>query len=63
LVNEQNRACSICALTEQRNNPDSTLPSENVYYVPRFFAGAIIGENPQAFGLHTRPLSSLEAKP
>jgi hypothetical protein len=63
LVNEQNRACSICALTEQRDKLDKTFRSENVYYVPRFFAGAIIGENPQAFGLQTRPLSSLESKP
>ena len=62
-VNQQNRACSICALTEQRDKLDSTFRSENVYYVPRFFAGAIIGENPQAFGLQTRPLSSLETKP
>jgi len=63
LVNEQNRACSICALTEQRDKLDQTFRSENVYYVPRFFAAAIIGENPQAFGLPTRPLSSFEAKP
>lgn len=62
LVNEQNRACSICALTEQRDKLDKTFRSENVYYVPRWFAAAIIGENPQAFGLQTRPLSSLEAK-
>jgi len=63
LVNQQNRACSICALTEQRDKLDKTFRSENVYYVPRWFAAAIIGENPQAFGLQTRPLSSLEAKP
>jgi hypothetical protein len=63
LVNDQNRACSICALTEQRDKLDQTFRSENVYYVPRFFAAAIIGENPQAFGLQTRPLSSFEAKP
>ena len=63
LVNEQNRACSICALTEQRDKLDKRFRSESVYYVPRFFAGAIIGENPQAFGLQTRPLSSFESKP
>lgn len=59
LVNDQNRGCSICALTEQRDKLDKSFRSESVYYVPRFFAGAIIGENPQAFGLQTRPLSSL----
>jgi len=62
LVNERNRACSICALTEQRDKLDKRFRSENVYYVPRWFAATIIGENPQAFGLQTRPLSSLEAK-
>jgi transglycosylase-like protein with SLT domain len=63
LVNDQNRACSICALTEQRDKLDKTFRNESVYYVPRWFAAAIIGENPQAFGLATRPLSSLEVKP
>ena len=58
-VNDQNRACSICALTEQRDKLDKTFRSESVYYVPRWFAAAIIGENPQAFGLQTRPLSSI----
>ena len=58
-VNAQNRACSICALTEQRDKLDANFQNENVYYVPRFFAAAIIGENPQAFGLQTQPLSSL----
>jgi hypothetical protein len=61
LVNDQNRACSICALTEQRDKLDKTFRSESVYYVPRWFAAAIIGENPQAFGLSTQPLSSLES--
>jgi membrane-bound lytic murein transglycosylase D len=63
LVNDQNRACSICALTEQRDKLDKNFRSESVYYVPRFLAAAIIGENPQAFGLQTRPLSSMEPKP
>jgi len=58
LVNDQNRACSICALTEQRDKLDKTFRNESVYYVPRWFAAAIIGENPQAFGLSTRALSS-----
>jgi hypothetical protein len=57
-VNEKNRQCSICALTAERVKLDSTFQSENVYYVPRFFAAAIIGENPTAFGLQSQPLSS-----
>ena len=59
LVNDQNRACSICALTEQRDKLDANFQTENVFYVPRFFAAAIVGENPQTFGLQTQPLSSL----
>jgi hypothetical protein len=61
LVTAENEACSICVLTANSNRLDATFQSENVYYVPRFFAAAIIGENPQAFGLQTQPLSSFEA--
>jgi hypothetical protein len=57
LVNEKNNGCSICVLTEQRNRL-KTFNAENVHYVPRFFAAAIFGENPQAFGLTSPPLSS-----
>ena len=57
-VTPRTRQCSICVLTEQRYKLDATFQQENVYYVPRFFAAAIIGENPQAFGLQTQPLSS-----
>lgn len=58
LVNDQNRQCSICALTADRSKLDETFRSESVFYVPLFFAAAIIGENPQTFGLQMLPLSS-----
>jgi hypothetical protein len=58
LLNDQNKQCSICALTADRSKLDETFRSENVFYVPRFFAAAIIGENPQAFGLRMQPLST-----
>ena len=58
LVNEQNKQCSICALSADRGKLDETFRHENVYYVPRFFAASIIGENPQVFGLGMQPLSS-----
>jgi hypothetical protein len=58
LANDQNKQCSICALTADRSKLDETFRYENVFYVPRFFAAAIIGENPQAFGLQMQPLSS-----
>lgn len=57
-VTARTRQCSICALTDQSYKLDANFQQENVYYVPRFFAAAIIGENPQAFGLQTQPLSS-----
>lgn len=62
LVNDRNNSCSICAITAGRDKLDSNFQTENVYYVPRFFAAAIIGENPQAFGLQLQPLSSYELK-
>lgn len=58
VLNEQNKRCSICALTAERTRLDETFRSESVFYVPRFFAAAIIGENPQAFGVQMQPLSS-----
>ena len=61
LVTAENGACSICVLTENSSRLDAAFQNESVYYVPRFFAAAIIGENPQAFGLQTQPLSSFEA--
>lgn len=58
LVNDQNKQCSICALVADRSKRDETFGSESVFYVPRFFAAAIVGENPQVFGLQGQPLSS-----
>jgi hypothetical protein len=58
LLNEQNKQCSICALTADRSKLDETFRSESVFYVPRFFAAAIVGENPQVFGVQMQPLSS-----
>ncbi|MDQ5845516.1 MAG: transglycosylase SLT domain-containing protein [Acidobacteriota bacterium] len=58
IVNEQNKQCSVCALSAQRSKLDDTFRSESVFYVPRFFAAAIVGENPEVFGLQMRPLSS-----
>jgi serine/threonine protein kinase len=44
-----------------RDQLDEVFRNENAGYVPKFFAAAIIGENPQAFDLRTPPLSSLTA--
>jgi len=40
LFNEQNKRCSICALTADRSKLDETFQSEKRLYVPRFFAAA-----------------------
>jgi hypothetical protein len=58
VLNDQNAACSICAITEAGSRLDKTFQAESVYYVPMFFAAAIVGENPDAFGLKTPALSS-----
>jgi hypothetical protein len=58
LLNEQNKRCSVCALTSDRSKLDERYRYENSLYVPLFFAAAIIGENPQAFGIQAQPLSS-----
>lgn len=58
LGDDKNKQCSICSMTAARNKLDATFQNESVYYVPSFFAAAIIGENPQAFGLQMQPLSS-----
>jgi hypothetical protein len=62
VIDEQNKRCSICALSAARARLDQAFQNENVHYVPLFFAAAIIGENPQAFGLQLQPLSSYETK-
>jgi serine/threonine protein kinase len=46
-------------LFANRDKLDQTFRREGAYYVPAFFAAAIIGENPQAFGLNTPPLSAI----
>lgn len=58
LLNEQNKRCSICALTADRSKLDETFRHESVFYVPLFFAAAIVGENPQVFGVQMQPLST-----
>ncbi|MEP6637248.1 MAG: hypothetical protein ABJB97_11035, partial [Acidobacteriota bacterium] len=60
VINDENKQCSICALTAARGKLDENFQDENVNYVPRFFAAAIIGENPQVFGLKMHALSSYD---
>jgi serine/threonine protein kinase len=47
-------------LYAHRNELDESFRNESAHYVPNFFAAAIIGENPQTFGLQQPPLSSVK---
>jgi hypothetical protein len=58
VVNEQNKSCSLCVLNENKTRLNQSMQTEGLKYVPTFFAAAIVGENPQAFGIALKPLSS-----
>ena len=55
----ENYERNFWTLFANREKLDETFRNENAGYVPRFFAAAIIGENPQTFALPLPPLSSL----
>jgi len=59
VLNDKNKSCSICALTDNAKKLDKQFQAEAVKYLPKFFAAAIVGENPRAFDLKTQPLSTL----
>ncbi|HEY7786580.1 MAG TPA: serine/threonine-protein kinase [Pyrinomonadaceae bacterium] len=59
LRTEENFERNFWTLFTHRHKLDETFRNENAAYVPQFFAAAIIGENPTAFGLENPPLSSL----
>ncbi len=46
-------------LFANRDKLDETFRNESAYYIPSFFAAAIIGENPKTFDLQTPPLSMI----
>ena len=55
----ENYERNFWTLFAHRNELDAGFQNEGAHYVPSFFAAAIIGENPQNFGLQQPPLSSL----
>jgi hypothetical protein len=55
----ENYERNFWTLFVNRDKLDAAFRRESVGYVPRFFAAAIIGENPQTFGLQTPPLTAL----
>lgn len=61
LLSESGQDRSFWTLVANKNLMEGSagkqFSNENVKYVPKFFATAIIGENPQDFGINMKPLS------
>jgi pSer/pThr/pTyr-binding forkhead associated (FHA) protein len=58
VLNSENRERSFWTLVANSNKLDHYFQGENIKYVPKFFAAAIVGENPWAFGIDMQPLST-----
>ena len=54
------KTVSFWMLNANKNKLTRQFQTENVKYVPKFFAAAIVGENPRVFGIETNALSSYE---
>jgi serine/threonine protein kinase len=59
LRSTENYERNFWAVIVNRQTLDEMPTNESISYVPNFYAAAIVGENPQNFGLQTPPLSSL----
>jgi len=57
-IDPKNRERSFWTLVANKGRLDEWFQTENIAYVPRFFAAAIIGENPWDFGIDMNQLSS-----
>jgi len=58
VLNSENKERSFWTLVANSNKLDHYFQGENIKYVPKFFAAAIVGENPWAFGIQMQPLST-----
>lgn len=58
VINGKNKERSFWTLVANSDKLDRFFQNENIKYVPKFFAAAIVGENPWAFGLEMNPLST-----
>jgi hypothetical protein len=58
VLNSENRERSFWTLVANSNKLDHYFQGENIKYVPKFFAAAIVGETPWAFGIEMQPLST-----
>ena len=59
LRGRENYERNFWTLLANRETLDDSFREESAGYVPSFYAAAIIGENPDIFGLKTPPLSTL----
>ncbi|MFN7947413.1 MAG: FHA domain-containing protein [Blastocatellia bacterium] len=57
VLNSQDKERSFWTLVLNDQKLDHYF-QENLKYVPKFFAAAIVGENPEVFGLRMKPLST-----
>ena len=60
IINSRDNERSFWTLLARKDQLDHWFQGENVKYVPKFFAAAIVGENPQYFGLKMRKLSTYD---
>lgn len=58
LAGEFNQERSFWTLVANQTKLSSQFQKENIKYVPKFFAAAIVGENPVVFGVKMQPVSS-----
>jgi hypothetical protein len=56
--NSGNPERSFWTMVANADQMTDQFQRENINYVPKFFAAAIVGENPQVFGVDTSPLST-----
>jgi hypothetical protein len=57
-ANNEDKERNFWTLIANQGKLDQFFQNENKNYVPRFFAAAILGETPWAFGIEMRPLST-----
>lgn len=60
VVDSKSNERSFWTLLARKEELDHWFRKENVKYVPKFFAAAIVGENPASFGLRIRKLSTYD---
>ena len=63
VLNSKNKERSFWTLVANSDKLDHYFQGENVKYVPKFFAAAIVGETPWAFGLEMKQPLSTQTEP